>query len=176
MTDKIYIALVENLKSYGPEHTVKGLKEYITKYNDIYFTRKNNARKLINEVHPFDVMRDILITTLKYEIIQNKSGNAREIGNKQRINHAIDSYQNGKKIRVVLNSRELNQLMCKMIKNDIDDTLNMLSTNPEIFDDYLALYINLLCNNRQILVQMSNDKFTTINEYFKKMSVKEKQK
>ena len=36
-TDRIYIAVTENIKKYGIEHAVKALQEYVTKNNNGYF-------------------------------------------------------------------------------------------------------------------------------------------
>ncbi len=167
-TDRIYIAVTENIKKYGIEHAVKALQEYITKNNNGYFTRDNDARKTISEVSPFEVMADILRTTLKYEVIEKQKGYAKTMPDEQKVMKAIYEYKESitNKIYVELNTVELNDVMKKMIRSNLDDVLNLLAKNPEIFNDYLSSYIVTISNHRRDLNAISNDNFALINEYF----------
>lgn len=165
-TDRIYIAVTENIKKYGIEHAVKALQEYITKNNSGYFTRENDARKLISEVTPFQLMADVLRTTLKYEVIEKQKGYAKTMSDEQKVMQAIYEYKQGNKVSVNLNTVELNDVMKKMIRSNLDDVLNLLANNPEIFNDYLSSYIVTISNHRRDLNTISNDNFPLINEYF----------
>lgn len=165
-TDRIYIAVTENIKKYGIEHAVKALQEYITKNNSGYFTRENDARKTISEVRPYEVMADILRTTLKYEVIEAQKGYAKTMPNEQKVMQAIYEYQQGNKINVDLNIVELDDVMKKMIRSNLNDVLNLLASNPEIFNEYLGSYIVTISNHRRDLNTISNDNFPLINEYF----------
>ena len=165
-TDRIYIAVTENIKKYGVEHAVKALQVYITQNNNGYFTRDNDARKTISEVSPYETMADILRTTLKYEVIEKQKGYAKVMPNEQKVLQAIYEYKQGTKITVDLNTVELDDVMKKMIRSNLNDVLNLLASNPEVFNDYLSSYIVTISNHRKDLNAISNDNFPLINEYF----------
>lgn len=167
-TDKIYIAVTENIKKYGVEHAVKALQVYITQNNNGYFTRDNEARKTISEVSPYEVMADILRTTLKYEVIEAQKGYAKTMPDEQKVMQAIYEYKESitNKISVDLNTVELDDVMKKMIRRNLNDVLNLLAKNPEIFNDYLSNYIVTISNHRKDLNSISNDNFPLINGYF----------
>lgn len=165
-TDRIYMAVTENIKKYGIEHAVKALQVYITQNNNGYFTRDNEARKMISELSPFEVMADVLITTLKYEVIEKQKGYAKTMPNEQKVMQAIYEYKQGTKISVDLNTVELDDVMKKMIRSNLNDVLNLLASNPEVFNDYLSSYIVTISNHRKDLNAISNDNFPLINEYF----------
>lgn len=167
-TDRVYIAVTENIKKYGIEHAIKALQEYITKNNNAYFTRENDARKTISGVSPFEVMADALRTTLKCDIIQEQKGYARTMPDEQKVMKAIYEYKQGTKISVDLNTVELDDVMKKLIRSNLDDVLNLLASNPEVFNDYLSSYIVTISNHRKDLNAISNDNFALINEYFSK--------
>lgn len=164
-TDKIYLTVTETMKKYGVEHAVKALQQYITKNNNGYFTRENDARKIISEVSPFEVMADVLRTTLKYDVIEEKKGYAKTLPDTQKVMHAIYDYNQGNKISVQLNTVELNDLIKKLI-NNLDDVLNILADNPEVFNSYLSSYIVTIFNHRKDLNAISNDNYSEINNYF----------
>lgn len=164
-TDRIYIAVTENIKKYGIEHAIKALQVYITQNNNGYFTRENDARKIISEVSPFQVMADILITTLKYDVIEEQKEYAKTLPNEQKVMNAIYDYNQGNKVSVQLNFVELNDLIKKMI-NNLDDVLNLLADNPDVFSDYLSSYIVTISNHRRDLNAISNDNYSQINNYF----------
>ena len=56
--------------------------------------------------------------------------------------------------------------MKKMIRSNLNDVLNLLASNPEVFNDYLSSYIVTISNHRKDLNAISNDNFPLINEYF----------
>lgn len=165
-TDKIYIAVTENIKKYGIEHAVRALQVYITQNNNGYFTRDNDARKMIGEVSPFEVMADILMTTLKYDIIEAQKGYAKTMPDEQKTMQAVYEYKQGNKVSVDLNTVELNDVMKKMIRSNLDDVLNLLANNPDVFNEYLSSYIVTISNHRKDLNAISNDNYPLINEYF----------
>jgi hypothetical protein len=145
------------MKKYGIDQVVQALQVYITQNDCKGFTRDNNARQTISEVTPFEVMADVARTTLKYDEIVDKKGWARQMPNEQKVMQAVYEYQHGNKISVDLNTVELDDLMKRMIRTNLDDTLNLLVKNPEIFNSYLASYIATIGNMRKDLNGIPND-------------------
>lgn len=165
-TDRVYVAMTETMKKYNVEQAIAALKKYITEGNANYFTSTNNARKTICELSPVQVMKDALISNIKYEQIIREKGYAQVLPNYSVVEQAITSYQTGDFITTQLSSSDLSELIIRMVNSNVPDAVNMLAQNPAIFDSFLAQYSVIVCNHRNDLNKIPNENFTNINEYF----------
>lgn len=166
-TDRVYVAITETMKKYSPEQAVCGLNKYIKEGNAIYFTSDNNARAMIKELSPAQVLQDALRTNIKYEQIIRKKGYAQTLPKEPVVQGAINSYYNGQPIITnQLSSADLSELIIRMTKANVDDAVCMLFKNKELFDSFLAQYSVIVCNHRNDLNMIPNENFYDINEYF----------
>ena len=165
-TDRIYVAITETMKKYGPEQAVGGLNKYITEGNANYFTSTNNARGMIQELSPAQVLQDALRTNIKYEQIIREKGYAQVLPNYPVVEQAINSYYNGQPVTGQLSSADLSELIIRMTNVNVNDAVYMLANNPELFDSFLAQYSVIVCNHRADLNMIPNENFASINEYF----------
>lgn len=165
-TDRVYVAVTETMKKYSPEQAVAGLNKYITEGNAKYFTSTNNARGMIMELSPAQVLQDALRTSIKYEQIIREKGYAQVLPNYPVVEQAINSYYNGQVITNQLSSSDLTELIVRMTNVNVNDAVNMLAQNPEVFDSFLAQYSVIVCNHRNDLNMIPNENFASINEYF----------
>lgn len=165
-TDRIYVAITETMKKYSPEQAIAGLNKYITEGNAKYFTSTNNARGMITELSPANVLQDALRSSIKYEQIIREKGYAQVLPNYQVVDQAINSYHAGQAITNELSSSDLTELIVRMTNQNVNDVVNMLAQNPEVFDSFLAQYSVIVCNHRNDLNKIPNENFVSINEYF----------
>lgn len=174
--DKIYVALVGNMKKYGVEHSVSALQKYITEGDNVGFTRDDNAREFISQLTPEQVLAESLRGVLKYQIIAQEKNLPKFGTNEQEVLKAVYQFQHGYKIDAELGTAELERLITMMLDYDIQELLDMFEANPELFENYLAFYSNLLCNYRNDMNKIDNNNFSQINEYLEKEVKGEKQK
>ena len=165
-TDKIYLAIVETMKKYSAEQAIVALQKYVTEGNAMYFTGTNDARKNIQELSPAEVMKDTLITNIKYEQIIRTKGYAQVLPNYNVVEEAINSYRSGAPINIKLSSADLTTLLITMCNNSVADALQLLAQNPSVFESFLAQYSVVVCNHREDLNKISNENFPHINQYF----------
>lgn len=165
-TDRVYVAITETMKKYGVEQVIAALKNYITEGNANYFTSTNNARRMIMELSPSQVLQDALITNLKYEQIIRERGYAQELPNYMVVQQAIAQYQSGQPISIELSSRNLEELMSQMIRHDVSQAVQLLANNPEVFESFLGSYCVSVCNFRPDLNNIPKENYPAINEYF----------
>lgn len=165
-TDRVYVAITETMKKHSVEQAVAGLSKYITEGNARYFTSTNNARDIICELSPAQVLQDALKSSLKYEMIEKEKGHARVSPNQDKVTQAIKEYQSGTLITTQLASSDLSRLMIEMLNYSVGDTVKLLAQNPEVFESFLAQYAVIVCNNRSDLNKLPNENFTSINDYF----------
>lgn len=173
-TDKVYLAITETMKKYSPEQVIEALKKYVTEGNPVYFTSTNSARKTIQELSPAEVMKNALISNVKYEQIIREKGYAQEIPNSKVIEKAIDSYRMGKTIDIKLSSVDLTALIITMCNNNVSDVIQLLAQNPGVLESFLAQYSLIVCNHRNDLNMIPNEQFVNINEYFAQFEPKHK--
>lgn len=173
-TDKIYGALIGDMKKYGVEHSISTLEYYITKEDCLGFTSDNGARALISQISAPQVMAETLRGILKYQIIVEKR-NLQTIGtNTKEIMKAFTEYNNNQKITANLKPQDIEEIVKIMLdNNDIAGLLDLFSNNHKIFQDYLVLYSTLLCNYRNDMNKIDNANFPEINEYFAKYDLEE---
>ncbi len=172
--DKIYNALVGDMKKYGVEHSISALEYYILHEDCLGFTSDNGARASIATLSSAQVMAEALRGILKYEMIAEEQ-NLQMFGiNTKEVEKAFSEYNNGQKITAHLKHQDIEEMVKIMLKNNaIDDLLNLFSQNPEIFRDYITLYSTLLCNHRSNMNKIDNANFPEINEYFAKYDLEE---
>lgn len=172
-TDRIYIAITETMKKYSVEQSVAALSKYISEGNARYFTSTNNARGMISELSPAQVMQDALISTVKYEQIIREKGYAQVLPNYGLVDQTIGQYYNGQKVSTELSSADLEALIIKMVRTSVADTVQMLAQNKELFESFLAQYSVIVCNSRNDLNMIPNTNFPEINEYFAQFAPKQ---
>jgi len=165
-TDKIYLAITETMKKYNVEQAVGALSKYISEGNARYFTGTNNARTLITQLTPAQVMQDALRSSIKYEQIMREKGYAQVLPNHAVVELAMKEYYSGQKVSRYLSSGDLGELIIRMTSSSVGDTVQLLAKNPNLFDSFLAQYATIVCNHRNDLNMIPNDDFPTINEYF----------
>lgn len=169
--DKIYGAITGDMKKYGVDHSVSALHYYITEGNSLGFTSDDNARNLISEMTPSQVLEESLRGILKYQIIAKEKELPRQPLNEQEILKTIYQYQHGEQITTNLSSYDLETLVVEMLDGNIDDLLNMFSENKQMFKDYLNLYTILLCNYKNDMNKIDNSNFFKINDYFRNLEL-----
>lgn len=167
--DKIYGALIGDMKKYGVEHSVSALQKYITEGDNMGFTRDDNAREFISELTPEQVLAESLRGVLKYQIITQEKDLPKFGANEQEVLKAIYQNQKGYKIDAKLGTAELERLITIMLNSNIEELINMFGNNPELFENYLAFYSNLLCNYRNDMNKIDNVNFSKVNEYFENL-------
>lgn len=172
-TDRIYVAITETMKKYSVEQAVAALSKYISEGNARYFTSTNNARGMIQELSPAQVLQDALISTVKYAQIIHKKGYAQVLPNYGVVDQTIAQYYNGQKVETQLSSADLEALIIKMVESSVPDTVQMLAQNKELFESFLAQYSVIVCNSRNALNQVPNENFPAINEYFSRFVPKQ---
>lgn len=164
--DKIYGAITGDMKKYGVEHSISALQKYIAEGDNLGFTRENNAREFISELTPAQVLAESLRGILKYQIIEKEQNLPRFGANEQEVLKAVYQFQHGQKIDAKLGTAELESLVKLMLDSNVKELINMFGNNPELFENYLALYSNLLCNYRNDMNKIDNNNFPIINDYF----------
>lgn len=167
VADKIYVALIEDMKKYGADHSVHALQYYITEYNNLGFTSDNNARAIISQLTPQDIMAETLRGILKYQIIVKQKELPMTKVNEQEVMKTIYEFNHNQKITSQLQTADIEGLVNTMVSNDeVENLLNLLFSNSELFQNYLILYVNLLCNYINDMNKIDNNNFPQINDYF----------
>lgn len=174
--DKIYGAIIGDMKKYGVEHSVAALQKYIAEGDNLGFTRDGNAREFISEITPTQVLAESLRGVLKYQMIVKEKGLPRFGANEQEVLKAIYQAQHGQKIDAKLGTAELEVLVKSMLDSNIEELINMFRNNPELFENYLAFYSNLLCNYRNDMNKIDNNNFSAINAYFNESKLEQGKK
>ena len=165
-TDKVYIAVMETMKKYGPEQAIGGLEKYVIEGNARCITGDNEARKTLCELTPAQVLQDAMRTNLKYEQIIRERGYAQVLPNYNSVEQAIAEHQNGEKISIKLSSGDLTELMCRLTKTDVAQAFGILANNPELFHDFLSSYCIAVGNFRPDLNRIPNENYPMINNFF----------
>jgi len=169
-TDKIYVALIETMKKYSAEQAIGALSKYIGEGNARYFTSTNNARSMIMELTPAQVMKDALISSIKYEQIMREKGYAQVLPNHAVVEEAIQQYYAGQPVSRELTSGDIGELVIRMTSAKVGDMVQILARNPKLFDTFLSQYAMAVCNCRAELNAIPNDGFPGINAYFAQFS------
>lgn len=174
--DIIYETLICNIKKYGVEHAVSALQHYIVSGDNLGFTNDGNSRKMISALSPAEVMAESLRGILKYQIISEQRNLPQYGVNEQEVLKAIYEYKNGQRITANLKSADVEYLVKVMLDDNINDLVGMFVDNQELFECYLTLYVNLLCNYKNDMNKIDNNNSSKINNYFTEISVGEEKR
>lgn len=164
--DKIYGALVGDTKKYGFEHATQALNYYIVEGDKLGFTSDNNARALISELTPPQVMAETFRGFLKYQMISKEKGLPKFGSNEQEVLKAIYEFNQGKKISGSLGLAELEELVKMMLEVNVGSLVELFGDNLDLFQEYITFYSTLLLNYRNDMNKIDNSNFPQINEYF----------
>lgn len=177
-TDRIYVAVLETMKKYSPEQAMEGLNQYITSGNANYFTSSNGARESITKLEPVDVLKDILKSIVKSDMVIRNKGYATVLPNTKLVDSIIADYKSGEVIRDELSTGDLQYMISKLVMTDLNKTLDVLGSNEDIFKDTLALSTTGILNYRKELNGIPDSYFENVNLYFEKIknNLKDKQR
>lgn len=172
-TDRIYIAIIETMKKYGIEQSIGALTKYMCEGNAQYFTSEKNARQIISELSPGQVLQNALISSVKYQQIVREKGYAQVLPNQMIVEQSIAEFRKGYAVSAELTLGDAHELITRMLSSSVSDTIQLLAQNPDVLESFLGQYVAIVCNHRESLNKIPNENFVNINQYFSQFEEKQ---